>query len=98
MGITSSLGARGPDVGRESLCSQVEKIIPGPLKAIRIQTLIIIGAIDKCRPEEPSYAILLMLSRYVHNILSKFFITGRPEPRIHYGFRLAALKPITEVL
>ena len=27
----------------------------------------------------------------------KFFITGRPEPRIRSGFRLEALRPITEV-
>ena len=41
-----------------ALCSQVEKFIPGPLRATRIQTLIIIGAIDKCGPEEPASAIL----------------------------------------
>src|ERR1700749_2312048 len=35
-----------PDVGRESLCSQMETIIIGPLKPTRIQTLIIIDALD----------------------------------------------------
>ena len=88
-----------PDPGRESLCSQMEKFIVGPLKATRIQTLIIIDAIDECRDEEPASAFLSILSRYVHEIPGvKFFITGRPEPRIHSGFRLPALKPITEVL
>jgi len=92
------LGA-SPDVGRESLCSQVEKLIVGPLKAARIQTLIIIDAIDKCGAQEPTPAILSILSRYAHEIPNvKFFITGRPEPRIHSGFRLPAIKPITEVL
>ena len=87
------------DVGRESLCSQMEKLIVGPLKAARIQTLIIIDAIDECKDEGPASAILSILSRYVHEIPSvKFFITGRPESRIRSGFRLLPLKPITEVL
>ena len=87
-----------PDIGRESLCSQLEKAIVGPLKAIHIQTLIIIDALDECKDEEPASAILSILSRYVDQIPNvKFFITGRPEPHIRSGFRLAALRPITEV-
>ena len=77
----------------------MEKLIVGPLKAARVQTLIIIDAIDECKDEEPASAILSILSRYVHEIPGvKFFITGRPEPRIHSGFRLATLRHITEVL
>ena len=88
-----------PDVGQESLCSQMEKLIAGPLKAARITTLIIIDAIDECKDEEPASVILSILSRYVHEIPGvKFFVTGRPEPRVHSGFRLATLRPITEVL
>ena len=88
-----------PDVGRESLCSQMEKLIVGPLKAAHIPTLIIIDALDECRDEEPASAILSILSRYVNEIPDvKFFITGRPEPRIRSGFRLRSLLPITEVL
>jgi len=88
-----------PDVGRESLCSQMEKLIVGPLKAANIPTLIIIDAIDECKDEEPASAILSILSRYVHQIPNvKFFITGRPEPRIRSGFRLKSLVQITEVL
>ena len=87
-----------PDVSRESLCSQMEKIIVGPLKTTGIPTLIIIDALDECRDEEPASAILSILSRYVDQIPDvKFFITGRPEPRIRSGFRLEALRPITEV-
>jgi len=87
-----------PGVGRESLCSQMEKIIVGPLKYSRIQTLIIIDALDECKDEEPASAILSILSRYVDEIPNiKFFITGRPEPRIRSGFRLQSLVPITEV-
>jgi len=88
-----------PDVGRESLCSQMERIIVRPLKATRVRTLIIIDALDECKDEEPASAILSMLSRYVDEIPNvKFFITGRPEPRIRSGFRLESLVPITEVL
>jgi len=88
-----------PDVGRESLCSQMEKLIVHPLEATqRIPTLIIIDALDECKDEEPASAILSILSRYVNKIPHvKFFITGRPEARIRSGFRLRSLLPITEV-
>jgi len=87
-----------PDVGQESLCSQMEKLIVGPLKASKIPTLIIIDALDECMDEEPASAILSILSRYVDQIPHvKFFITGRPEPRIRSGFRLKSLVQITEV-
>jgi len=88
-----------PDVGRETLCSQMEKLIVGPLRETQTQTLIIIDALDECRDEEPASALLSVLSRYVDKIpLVKFFITGRPEPRIRSGFRLESLQPHTNVL
>ena len=88
-----------PDVGHESLCSQMKKLVVGPLKATAIPTLIIIDALDECKDKEPASAILSILSRYVDQIPNvKFFITGRPEPRIRSGFRLESLAPITEVL
>jgi len=87
-----------PDVGQESLCSQMEKLIVGPLQAANIPTLIIIDALDECRGEEPA-TILSILSRYVDQIPNvKFFITGRPEPRIRSGFCLKPPVQITEVL
>jgi len=90
-----------PGVSQESLCSQMERIIVGPFKAvpIPIRPLIIIDALDECKDEEPTSALLSVLSRYVDEIPNvKFFITGRPEPRIRSGFRLKSLQPITEVL
>jgi hypothetical protein len=88
-----------PHVDQESLCSQMEKLIVGPFKSTHISTLIIIDALDECKDKEPASAILSMLSRYVDQIPNvKFFITGRPEPRIRSGFRLKSLLPITEVL
>ena len=87
------------NVERESLCSQMEKLIVGPLRLTNISTLIIIDALDECKEEEPASAILSVLSRYVDKIpRAKFFITGRPEAPIRSGFRLKSLVPITEVL
>ena len=88
-----------PDVGRESLSSQVEKVIVRPFTATKIPTLIVIDALDECKDKEPASALLSVLSRYVHEIPEiKFFITGRPEPPIREGFRLKSLRPITDVL
>ena len=88
-----------PDVGQDTLCSQMERLIVNPLKTTHISTLIIIDALDECKDDEPASAILSILSRYADQIPHvKFFITGRPEPRVRSGFRLAALRPITEVL
>ena len=88
-----------PDVGRESLSSQIEKIIIRPLRETKIPTLIIIDALDECTDREPASALLSVLSRYVHELPDvKFFITGRPEPPIREGFRLKSLCPITDVL
>ena len=88
----------GHDVGRESLCSQMEKLIVHPFQAVQIPTLIIIDALDECRDEEPASALLSVLSHYIHEIPRvKFFITGRPEPRIRSGFRLESLRPLVDV-
>ena len=88
-----------PNARQQSLCSQMERFIVGPLKAAQISTLIIIDALDECKDKEPASAILSILSRYVNEIPNvKFFITGQPEPRIRSGFRLRSLLPITEVL
>ena len=87
------------DVERESLSSQLEKVIVRPLKETQVSTLIVIDALDECKDEEPASALLSVLSRYVYQIPGvKFFITGRPEPPIREGFRLKPLVPITDVL
>ena len=47
---------------------------------------------------EPQSAILSVMGRLVEEIPKvKFFITGRPEPRIQSGFRLQLLRPLTEI-
>ena len=87
-----------PDVGRESLCSQMEKIIVGPSKPAQIQTLIVIDALDQCKDEGSTFAILSVLSRYMDKIPQvKFFLTSRPEDTVHFGFQLESLRPVVEV-
>ena len=87
-----------PDAGQGSLCSQLGMLVVGPLIAASISTFIVIDALDECKDEEPASALLSVLSRFVDQISHiKFFITGRPEPRIRSGFRLKSLRPITEV-
>jgi len=88
-----------PGIGKGLLCSQMESLVVGPFQATQIPTLIIIDALDECKDEEPASALLSVLSRYVDEIpLVKFFITGRPEPRIRSGFRLVSLQPHTNIL
>ena len=88
-----------PGIGRGSLYSQMETLIVGPFQETQIPTLIIIDALDECKDEEPASALLSVLSRFVDRIpLVKFFITGRPEPRIRSGFRLVSLQPHTNIL
>ena len=87
-----------PDVLDESLYSQMEMLIVGPLRSADISAVIVIDALDECRDEEPSSAILSVLGRLVGQIPRvKFLITGRPEPRIKTGFRLPLLVDATEV-
>jgi len=72
-----------PDVVHESLYSQMGKLIAEPLKSAGVSTVVVIDALDECKDEEPSSAILSVLGRFVEQIPRvKFFITGRPEPRI----------------
>ena len=87
-----------PDVAHESLYRQMEKLIVEPLRSADVSTVIVIDALDECKDEEPSSAILSVLARLVGQIPKvKFFITGRPEPRIRTGFRLPILVNSTSV-
>ena len=87
-----------PQAAQQTLRWQMERLIVGPLETTSTSTLIIIDALDECKDGKPVSAILSILSRYVHQIPRvKFFITGRPEPRIRSGFRLLTLQPIAGV-
>ena len=87
-----------PDIVYESLYSQMGKLIVEPLRSADVSTVIVIDALDECEDEEPSSVILSVLGRLVGQIPKiKFFITGRPEPRIKTGFRLPLLVDATNV-
>ena len=87
-----------PDIGHESLLNQMRMLIVEPLSSSDILTVIVIDALDECMDEEPQSAILSVMGRLVEGIPNvKFLITGRPEPRIHSGFRLGLLRPLADV-
>ena len=88
-----------PDVVHESLYNQMEKLIVEPLKSVDASMVIVIDALDECKDEEPSSAILYVFDLLVEQIPRvKFFITTRPEPWIKNGFRLPVLDDRTDIL
>jgi hypothetical protein len=87
-----------PTLAHASLISQLENLLVNPLFGKDISCVIVIDALDECIDDEPSSAILSVLGRFVKQVpLVKFFITGRPEPRIRSGFRLPLLEPLTQI-
>ena len=87
-----------PGIIHESLYNQMNKLIVGPLRESAISTVIAIDALDECKDEEPASAILSVLGQFVFEIPKvKFFLTGRPEPRIREGFRLPLLAKATDM-
>ena len=87
-----------PAIVHESLYGQMNKLIVQPLIRSAISTVIVIDALDECKDEEPASAILSVLGQFVSKIPTvKFFVTGRPEPRIREGFRLPLLAKATDV-
>ena len=86
------------DVFHESLLSQMQRLIVGPLLSARVSTVIVIDALDECRDEDPESAILLVVGQLVTEIPAvKFLITSRPERHITSGFRGPLLKNATNV-
>jgi hypothetical protein len=93
-----SLLRLNPDVVHESLYRQMQKLIVDPLAKTGVSTVIVVDALDECKDDEPSSAFLSVLGRLVYQIPRvKFFLTGRPEPRIKSGFRLPFLMDSTNV-
>ena len=87
-----------PTIAQSSLLSQLKDLIIDPLSSTDISCVIVVDALDECVDDQPASAILSVLGRYVKQVpLVKFFITGRPEPRIRTGFRLPLLEPLTQV-
>ena len=96
--VLVSLVQLDPGATHESLYNQMDNLIVQPFKKSTISTVIVIDALDECQDEEPASAILSVLGRFVSEIPKvKFFLTGRPEPRIREGFRLPLLAEATDV-
>ena len=96
--ILVSLIQSDPEIAYVSLYSQMKKLIVQPLSESGISTVIFIDALDECEDEESASAILFVLGQLVSMIPKvKFFLTGRPEPRISEGFRLPLLAKMTDV-
>ena len=89
-----------PEIVHETLYGQMNKLIVQPFKKSGISTVIVIDALDECKDEDkqPASVILSVLGQFVAEIPRvKFFVTGRPEPRIREGFRLPLLAEATDV-
>jgi len=89
---------KDPTLAHTSLISQLENLLVNPLSEAKVSCVIVIDALDECIDDQPASAILSVLGQFVSQLsLVKFFITGRPEPRIRTGFRLPLLRPLTQV-
>jgi len=87
-----------PDIAYESLQSQTQKLLIGPLRSAEISTVIVIDALDECKDEDPESAFLAVLGQLVSEIPGvKFFVTGRPEIHIVDGIRRTPLKESTNI-
>jgi hypothetical protein len=89
---------KDPTLAHTSLIYQLENLLVKPLSGKNVSCVIVIDALDECIDDQPASAILSVLGRFAKQLpLFKFFITGRPEPRIRSGFRLPLLEPLTQV-
>ena len=89
---------KDPTLIHASLIYQLENLLVNPLSEKDTSCVIVIDALDECIDNEPSSAILSVLGQFVKQLpLVKFFVTGRPEPRIRSGFRLPLLEPLTHI-
>ena len=89
---------KDPTLVHASLISQLENLLVNPLSKTKVSCVIVIDALDECIDNQPASAILSVLGRFAKQLpLVKFFITGRPEPRIRTGFRLPLLEPLTQI-
>ena len=96
--ILVTLVRSDPGVLHESLAGQMNRLIVKPLMKSAISTVIVIDALDECQDNEPASAILTVLAQFVEKLPKvKFFVTGRPEPRIRNGIHLLMSNEATEV-
>ena len=93
------LARSDPGVVHESPRGQMDKLIVQPLEKSSVSTVIVIDALDECKDEGATSAIISAIGQFVARIPKvKFFVTSRPEPRIRTGFRLPLPAMATDVL
>ena len=86
------------EIVNQSLAGQMDNLVVKPLMKSAISTVIVIDALDECQDDEPASAILTVLGQSIEKIPKvKFFVTGRPEPRIRNGIRLSLSDEEAEV-
>ena len=89
---------KNPTIAHSSLINQLEDLLVKPFSGGDVMCVIVIDALDECIDDQPASAILSVLGQFVKELpLVKFFITGRPEPRIRSGFRLHLPGPLTQI-
>ena len=62
-----------PDIVDCSLYGQMERLIVEPLQSVDVSTVILIDALDECKDDEPSSAILSVLGRLAKRIPKSSF-------------------------
>ena len=87
-----------PGIAYQSLYNQMNKLIVEPFEKLPIRTVIVIDALDECKDEGPTSAILSVIAQFVGQLKHvKFLLTGRPESRILEGFHLPPFVTATDV-
>ena len=89
-----------PDVAHTVLSCQVEKLLVGPLQALKGKMpfgVVIIDALDECQNGGATTTILSSLAQHIRNLSPiKFLITSRPETHIVDDFELSKLDQTTQ--
>ena len=88
-----------PDVVYSSVSYQLEKIIVGPLLAMRNRfppSVIVIDALDECKDDNSTSTILASLSQHIYKLFPlQFLITSRPILQITGAFQHPQLNNAT---
>jgi hypothetical protein len=81
-----------------SLSDQLTGLIVQPLKESGVSTMIIIDAVDECNDRKYGSILLSVLGQLTSENNVKFFLTGRPEPRISATLQSQLVETVTLTL
>lgn len=78
---------KDPDIGSRNITIQFERLLKDPLLQVKDKMpgslVVVIDALDECNNSSTVKLVLDMLLRFAPGLPIKFFVTGRPDPRIH---------------